>query len=599
MNKLIYSFLAFFFIISTNANPILIRGPYLQMGTNQSIEIRWRTDIVSDSKVTLGIIFGNYSIIKTESSLTIEHIVKVENLFPNTKYFYTIGGSNYILQADQTNNFVTLPLDNSIQKTRFLALGDCGNNSANQFNVKNSTKNFIGNNNIDAMILLGDNAYYSGTDAEYQTNFFNVYKDDFLKYYKLYPALGNHDYGNSIANAGLRNLPYFNSFTTPKLAEIGGTPSNAANYYSFNVGNVHFIALDSFGKDDGNTTKLSDVNGAQVTWLKADLGANNKMWTVVYFHHPPYTKTSHNSDTESDLIAIRENFIRILEQNGVDLVLSGHSHGYERSFLLKEYYNNISAPLFKNDFNPLIHSATADNQNGYFDGSNNSCPYSYNSGKYNHGTIYVVSGSAGQVGGAAPDYPHSCMSNSNNTNGGSFYFEVEDNRLDAKFISYDPLNPTIPVVKDNFTIFKDINRTNNLEIEQNESLTLKASWNGNYIWNNNLTSKNFEVPTSEIGNFNYKVKDNFNCNADEFNIKVVENSSKNIIYPNPTSGILLLKGDFNIGSCYKIFSLEGKLVQDKCLSKTNELDVTELSTGVYVLDIQSKTVNLIKKIIKN
>jgi acid phosphatase type 7 len=55
------------------------------------------------------------------------------------------------------------------------------------------------------------------------------------------------------------------------------------------------------------------------------------MWTVVYFHHPPYTKTSHNSDAEIELIRMRENFIRILERNGVDLVLSGHSHGYEGS----------------------------------------------------------------------------------------------------------------------------------------------------------------------------------------------------------------------------------------------------------------------------
>ena len=49
------------------------------------------------------------------------------------------------------------------------------------------------------------------------------------------------------------------------------------------------------------------------------------------FHHPPYTKNSHDSDSEEELVLIRKNLTPILERFKVDLVLSGHSHLYERS----------------------------------------------------------------------------------------------------------------------------------------------------------------------------------------------------------------------------------------------------------------------------
>ena len=49
------------------------------------------------------------------------------------------------------------------------------------------------------------------------------------------------------------------------------------------------------------------------TWLTNDLNANTQRWTIVYFHHPPYSKGSHNSDTETELIEMRQNIMPILE----------------------------------------------------------------------------------------------------------------------------------------------------------------------------------------------------------------------------------------------------------------------------------------------
>jgi hypothetical protein len=507
--------------LMANTNAVLFRGPYLQLGKQDSISIRWRTDIPTDSKVSWGTVFGTYTNSFSDATLTSEHEMRIGGLAADTKYFYTIGGTAFTLQADASNYFLTLPAETATRKLRFIALGDCGNASANQINVKNTYLNFIGTNNTDAMILLGDNAYSFGLDAEYQSEFFDIYKNDLLKNIKLYPAPGNHDYGNTQANAANRNLDYYKNFSMPVNGEIGGVPSRTEAYYSFNIGNVHFIALDSYGKEDANNTRLFDTSGAQVTWLKNDLEANTKTFTIVYFHHPPYTKTSHNSDTEGELMLIRENFIRILERYGVDLVLCGHSHGYERSYLLKVFYNNNTNPVTDTDFNPAAYSATGTLQNALYNTTPLSCAYTYNSGKNNHGTVYVVSGSAGQLGGTSAGYPHDAMFYSNETNGGLFYFETDSNRLDAKFISYN--TAPVPAIKDQFTIFKDVNKVKNINAALNAVVTLTASWRGTYYWPHNAaTSQSVVVPTNSLGIYNYIVKDAATnaCFKDSFHVTV-------------------------------------------------------------------------------
>ena len=510
------------------APPVLTRGPYLQVGKQDSITIRWRTDIACDSKITWGTVFGTYPNSLTDATSTTEHIVRIGALTADTKYWYTIGSTGTQLQATNTNYFLTLPPNNTTRKLRFLAIGDCGNASTNQTDVKNTFINYIGANDIDAMITLGDNAYNSGLDAEFQTEFFDMYKNDLLRYYKLYTAPGNHDYGNSAANTGMTgatpatSMPYHLNFSVPSNGEVGGLASQVKNYYSFNVGSVHFISLDSYGKDDANTTNMYDTTGAQATWLKNDLAANTQRWTVVYFHHPPYTKTSHTSDTEMDLVAVREKFIRILERYGVDLVLCGHAHGYERSYLLKGFYNTYASPLLDANFVAASHTATGNTQNAKYNGTASSCPYAYNSGQYNHGTVYVVAGSAGQIGGTSPGYPENCMYYSDATNGGCFYFEVDSNRLDAKFISYTAA-PT-PVIRDQFTIFKDVNKTQTTSVTQNQSITLTASWRGSYYWPNNggATTQSVTITNPVVGSFSYTVRDANagSCIQDAFNITV-------------------------------------------------------------------------------
>lgn len=498
--------------LKERALPALIRGPYLQMATSNSMNIRWRTDEPVAGQVHYGLSPGALSQLAANPALLTEHEIKLTGLSPYTKYYYSIGTSyGAPLQGDTANYFYTLPLaGNTDSLYRIGVIGDCGNNSTNQRNVRDQLSAYLGSNYMNSWILLGDNAYNTGTDAEYQAEFFNIYKDRLLKQNPLFPAPGNHDYGNSQSSPSVGNhilAPYYQNFTMPTLGESGGVPSNSEAFYSFDIGNIHFLSLDSYGKEDNATTRLYDTAGAQVTWIKQDLAANtNKGWVVVYWHHPPYTMGSHNSDAETELVNIREKFIGILERYGVDLILCGHSHDYERSKLMKGNYGAEAS------FDAPTHNLSQ--SSGLYDGTPESCPYIKDSATNYQGTVYVVSGSAGQLEGEQPGYPHNALPFANATVGGSMILEVKGNRLDAKWICADG------VIRDKFTMMKDVNKKTVVPVNNGQAVTLTASFNSDYNWQGiNSTGKSVSVSPSDTTI--YSVADNNNCLADTFVVQVI------------------------------------------------------------------------------
>lgn len=455
-------------------------GPYLQMGSQTAANVRWRTNVASKSRAMFGTVAGTYPIVVNDASLVTDHEVRVTGLLPNTKYYYRFGTDTSILQGDTANFFTTAPADTSTRRVTVAVFGDCGQNNASyQSTTLTAYRNFLATNGLkaaDLMLLGGDNAYNNGTDAEFTTKFFAPYSGNILKNHMLFPAPGNHDYDN-----GGRfdiGVPYYSIFSMPSAGESGGVPSGTEAYYSFDWGNIHFLSLDSYGKGDGNTTRMYDTAGAQVTWIKADLAANTKKWVIAYWHHPPYTMTSHNSDGESELVNIRQNFIRILERYGVDMIICGHSHAYERSYLMKGHYGAEAT------FNKVAHAT--DSSTGKYNGSTNSCPYTYPSGKNAHGTIYVVAGSSGASGGAQAGFPHNALPFAVN-DGGMFFLDINDNRLDAKFVRRDN------TIFDQFTIVKDTKLKDTIDAWPGTSISLNASWPGAYAWNNGATNRNTTI----------------------------------------------------------------------------------------------------------
>jgi acid phosphatase type 7 len=489
-------------------NPLvagLTRGPYLNMGNQNAVTLRWRTSLATDTKVELGTTHGTYPTVFSNATATTEHEIRLTGLTSDTKYFYRFGSSSTILQAGTDNFFLTAPPTNTTRKLRFAVFGDCGRNDGGiQTQNLAAYQAYLGSNAGETMILLGDNAYDKGLDGEYQTGFFAPYQESILKNHVLMPAPGNHDYANNITEQKVRTGAYYQNFTLPTQAECGGIASNTEAYYSWDRGDVHFLSLDSYGTESTNNYRLYDTLGPQVVWLKQDLAANTKKWTILYWHHPPYTMGSHNSDTEGDLANFRNNLLRILERYGVDLVLCGHSHNYERYYLLKGHYGNEAS------FNLTTHAVS--NSSAKYDGSTNSCPYNLPNGQVNHGIVYVVAGSAGGNGLMQTSFPHSALPWAFN-DGGILSLEIQGNRLDAKFVRRDQ------VIADRFTLMKDVNKTTNLTVSSSAPIQLKASWLGNYTWNT-TTATTQNITVSPTTNRTYTVTDNMNCLTDVFNVNL-------------------------------------------------------------------------------
>jgi hypothetical protein len=157
---------------------------------------------------------------------------------------------------------------------------------------------------------------------------------------------------------------------------------------------------------------------------------------IAFWHHPPYSKGSHNSDTETQLVEMRTNVLPLLESWGVDLVLAGHSHSYERSFLIDGHYG--TSGTFTQSMKKNAGGGRED-----IDGAYTKSALSPN--VPNEGAVYAVAGSSGQASGGTLNHPAMFISLNNL---GSMVLDVNNDRLDAKFLRE---NGTIA---DYFTVIK-------------------------------------------------------------------------------------------------------------------------------------------------
>ena len=391
------------FSAAATANPGLLRGPYLQIATTESMIVRWRTAVPLDSEVRFGTSPSQLNYVVNIAGLRTDHEVPLSDLLPGTRYYYAIGYSGGTLASGTDYFFITKSA--SPQPTRVWVIGDSGTGSADARAVFDQYRALAGNRYTDVWLMLGDNAYGSGTDSQYQTGMFDVYPE-LLRQTAVWPALGNHD----------ASPAYYDIFTLPRNGESGGLPSGTEHYFSFDYGNIHFVNLDGYFSG----SRLS--NGVMWSWLEQDLAANTKEWLIAYWHQPPYTKGSHNSEWERDLIEMRENFLPLLEAYGVDLVLCGHSHVYERSFLLRGHYGYEAS---------LTSAMILDGGSGRPDDTG---PYrkTQEGTSANHGTVYVVAGSSGWATGFY-GLDHPAMHTSLNVMG-SLVLDIDGGTLQARFL---------------------------------------------------------------------------------------------------------------------------------------------------------------------
>jgi len=427
----------------------LTRGPYLQKAAPTQMTIRWRNTVQNRGRVRYGASPSSLDQSVDEAAVQaspFNHEITLTGLTPNTTYYYSVGSGPDTLApvppADPADfTFTTPPTVGTVIDTRIWILGDAGtagnSEPSRQTSVRDAFYAFTGPRTPNVVLQLGDNAYNSGLDNEFQAAMFNMYPT-MLRKTTFWSCLGNHETAQS--TAFVDTYPYFDIYTLPTAGEAGGVASGTEHYYSFDHGNIHFISLDSMtanrAVDDPNTAGVNE-DGPMAAWLRSDLQSTTATWIIAFFHHPPYTKGSHNSDTESEHIAMRQNFLPILEAGGVDMTLGGHSHIYERSFLLDGHYG----------FSATLTAAMKLNGGDGRPTGNGAYLKPLNDAGGHKGAVHAVAGSAGHATFAQPDGPHPAFFISL-LNLGSLVLDINGNRLDATFVRENGTTP------DMFTIIK-------------------------------------------------------------------------------------------------------------------------------------------------
>jgi 3',5'-cyclic AMP phosphodiesterase CpdA len=181
------------------------------------------------------------------------------------------------------------------KSVRFAVIGDSGTGEREQYGLAEEMAAYHSGFPFDFVIMLGDNIYGHKTPADFKRKFEEPYRPLLDSGVKFYASLGNHDDPNE------RLYKPFNM--------------DGKRYYSFKRGNAEFLVLDS-----------SYMDPQQLDWIKKELSDSNATWKICYFHHPLYS----HGKTHGPDIDLRKLLEPIFQEQGVNLVLSGHEHDYER-----------------------------------------------------------------------------------------------------------------------------------------------------------------------------------------------------------------------------------------------------------------------------
>ncbi len=266
----------------------IIKGPYLQNLTTGNITVCWATDAPTDAEVRYGR-GASFDLSVSDAFQATIHQLTLTGLLQNTTYEYYVVSNS---AQSAVSRFRTAPAWPA--PFRFGVYGDTRTNHQNHTSVLSLMRTYAPEFYLNA----GDLVESGANESQWRT-FFDIVspRSNDTAYW---PVIGNHD---------LPTANYMEYFSLPGNEE----------YYSFDWGSVHFVALDTTG---------NFVNGSpQNDWLRADLAASGAEWKFVFFHHPPWNSGLGHGST----ITVRNILDPIFVQYKVDAVFAGHEHNYEHA----------------------------------------------------------------------------------------------------------------------------------------------------------------------------------------------------------------------------------------------------------------------------
>jgi 3',5'-cyclic AMP phosphodiesterase CpdA len=189
-----------------------------------------------------------------------------------------------------------LRLPNKGGSLKFAVIGDSGQPGDGQTTTAQQMVTWRARFPFELVLMTGDNLYGRERPRDYENKFSIPYKPLIDAGVKFYASLGNHD------DEGQTQYKLFNM--------------NGNKYYSFKPKNgVRLFALDTNYVDD-----------KQLDWLGKELAASGSDWKIAFFHHPLYS----SGETHGSADAQRELLEPVFVKHGVDVVIAGHEHFYER-----------------------------------------------------------------------------------------------------------------------------------------------------------------------------------------------------------------------------------------------------------------------------
>jgi hypothetical protein len=278
------------------------RPPYLQQVTTRSALLLWTSATSAEVDITTpaGLPVATVTAVADRTARPRrghQLIAHLQRLEPATLYCYQIRRGREPLTT--RIGFRTAPEAGASTPIRFAAFGDSGDGGADQEAVRRQLRTVP----MDLIVHVGDIAYPKGALRELESRVFAMYPELFRSL-AIFPVAGNHEYRTAGA------APFREVFALPE----NGGPAGRERWYSFDWGDVHFVALDT-----------ERIGREQAAWLERDLSRNALPWVVVYAHRPPFSSGAHGGDA-----SFVRWFVPILERHAVPLVLVGHEHHYER-----------------------------------------------------------------------------------------------------------------------------------------------------------------------------------------------------------------------------------------------------------------------------
>jgi acid phosphatase type 7 len=351
-------FVLLFSGFTARSQEILV-APYLQPGNVSTLSkelkvVMWQTDSVHGAYV---VEFAPGNSLEQAKKLSVAKISSVQlrwagrtsilyravltGLQFDTEYAYRVRTGDKLLSAATFVTRTKKPV------TRFVAFGDCGTGSPQQkaiaYQVSLQKPQFV--------LVTGDNVYSGGLGREYMARFFPVYNAPeaapdkgapLLKSVPFYMLVGNHDVQSSDLDKYPDGLAYFyyndiplNAPPTTLTVQATGQPQTVKAFekaagnrfpvganYSFDYGNVHIVCLDA-------NTYVNPLDADLLTWLNEDITGTRADWVIVSYHQPAFNSSkAHYNYQQMRLLT------PVLEKLGVDLVLNGHIHNYQRTLPL-------------------------------------------------------------------------------------------------------------------------------------------------------------------------------------------------------------------------------------------------------------------------